>query len=209
MDRLMSKASRTGMQSSPACPRKHWVRGRRSIVSCAVAMNGGLSAEVDYGAAISPVDCANIVPSGRSDKALRRAAGSRERPTSNSCQGLSGRRRPRWDCGRLRARGRADACVRFGLLAPHACRPAVSGVYSRMSANLHNTGSSAIGAFDPFGHSASHRADRSVRCNSRVDFSCCGNWRSVAAREGCSTRIIAQFIPREKKNMADLDMFLA
>ena len=73
-------------------------------------MNGGLSAEVDYGAAISPVDCANIVRSGRStrdghergrdklsDKALRRAAGSRERPTSNRCLGLSGRRRPRWE----------------------------------------------------------------------------------------------------------------
>jgi hypothetical protein len=81
------------------------------------------SAEVDYGAAISPVDCANIVPSGRStrdehesghdklsDKALRRAACSRERPTSNSCRGLSGRRRPRWDCGRLRARG-SSTCM--------------------------------------------------------------------------------------------------
>ena len=31
-------------------------------------MNGGLSAEVDYGAAISPVDCANIVRSGRSTR---------------------------------------------------------------------------------------------------------------------------------------------
>ena len=110
-------------------------------------MNGGLSAEVDYGAAISPVDCANIVRSGRStrdghergrdklsDKALRRAAGSRERPTSNRCLGLSGRRRPRWDCGRG---VRAHACARFGLLAPHACRPAVSGVYPRTSASRH------------------------------------------------------------------------
>ena len=34
------------------------------------------------------------------------------------------------------ARGvRAHACARFGLLAPHACRPAVSGVYPRMSAS--------------------------------------------------------------------------
>ena len=33
------------------------------------------------------------------------------------------------------ARGvRAHACARFGLLAPHACRQAVSGVYPRMSA---------------------------------------------------------------------------
>ena len=36
------------------------------------------------------------------------------------------------------ARGvRAHACARFGLLAPHACRPAVSGVYPRTSASRH------------------------------------------------------------------------
>ena len=37
------------------------------------------------------------------------------------------------------ARGvRAHACAGFGLLAaPHACRPAVSGVYPRMSASRH------------------------------------------------------------------------
>jgi hypothetical protein len=110
-------------------------------------MNGGLSAEVDYGAAISPVDCANIVRSGRSTRdghergrdklsgnALRRAAGSRERPTSNSCRGLSGRRRPRWHCGRLRARGSSTCMCWLWPIGSTTCMP--PGCFWRLSTDV-------------------------------------------------------------------------